>query len=58
MPQDFSKDYSENFKLIDNALRVDASFDIVCRNIFFAQKRARLYFVDGLVKDDAMIKII
>ncbi len=58
MPQDFSKDYNKNIDIINSALRVDSSFDIVCRNIFFAQKRARLYFVDGLVKDDAMIKII
>lgn len=58
MPQDFSKNYENNIALIDSALRVDASFDIVCRNFFFANKRAKLYFVDGLVKDDSMVKVI
>ncbi len=58
LPQDFTKKFDDNIALIDKALRVDASFDIVCRNFFFAQKRAKLYFVDGLVKDDSMVKVI
>ncbi len=58
MPQNFSDNYAENVRLLDTALRVDASFDIVCRNVFFAGRNAKLYFVDGLVKDDAMIKIL
>ncbi len=56
--QDFSKNYEENIKLIDKELRVDASFDIVCRSFVFAEKRAKLYYIDGLVKDDSMVKVI
>lgn len=52
------KDYEENIKTLDSLLRVTDSFDIVCRNFVFAQKRAKLYFIDGLVKDDAMVKVI
>ncbi|MBR2957992.1 MAG: spore germination protein, partial [Clostridia bacterium] len=58
MPQDFSKDYKHNIQLIDSRLRVTESFDIVCRNFEFAKKQAKLYFVDGLVKDDSMVKVI
>ena len=53
-----TKDYEQNIKLLDNELRVNDSFDIVCRNFVFAEKRAKLYFIDGLVKDDSMVKVI
>ena len=58
LPQDFSKDFKSNIELIDSRLRVNESFDIVCRNFEFAQRKAKLYFVDGLVKDDSMVKVI
>ena len=58
MAQDFSNNYDENINTIDNALRVNESFDIVCRNFVFAQRKAKLYFIDGLVKDDSMVKVI
>ena len=58
LPQDFTKEYKNNIELLDNALRVKESFDIVCRDFFFAEKTARVYFVDGLVKDDSMVKVI
>ena len=56
--QDFTKDYESNISLIDKELRVDKSFDIVCRNFVFAEKKAKLYYIDGLVKDDSMVKVI
>lgn len=56
--QNFTKDYESNISLIDKELRVDKSFDIVCRNFVFAEKRAKLYYIDGLVKDDSMVKVI
>lgn len=58
MSADFTKNYDDNIEIIDRALRVNESFDIVCRNFVFAQKRAKLYFIDGLVKDDSMVKVI
>lgn len=56
--QNFTKDYESNISLIDKELRVDKSFDIVCRNFVFAEKKAKLYYIDGLVKDDSMVKVI
>lgn len=58
MANDFTSDYEKNLQIIDNALRVNESFDIVCRNFVFADKRAKLYFIDGLVKDDSMVKVV
>lgn len=56
--QSFTNDFEKNITLIDNALRVNDSFDIVCRNFVFAERRAKLYYIDGLVKDDSMVKVI
>ncbi len=56
--QSFTEDYKKNIELIDDELRVNESFDIVCRNFVFAEKKAKLYFIDGLVKDDSMVKVI
>ncbi len=39
-------------------LHYDKSFDIVERQIKIADKNAALYFVDGLIKDDIMEKIL
>lgn len=58
MPQDFTNNFENNTALADSALRITESFDIVCRNLLFAGKRAKLYFVDGLVKDESMVKVI
>lgn len=53
-----TKSYEQNIKTLDTQLRVNESFDIVCRNFVFAQRKAKLYFIDGLVKDDSMVKVI
>ncbi len=55
---ELTKDYEQNISILDTQLRVNDSFDIVCRNFVFAQRRAKLYFIDGLVKDDSMVKVI
>ncbi len=43
---------------ISGALRCDKSFDLVVRDLEFAGSSAKLYFADGLVKDETMVKII
>lgn len=58
MEQSLTNDFNKNIEILDSALRVNESFDIVCRNFIFAQKKAKLYFIDGLVKDDSMVKVI
>ena len=50
--------FEQNCALLDEALRVNSSFDLVTRNLIIADKRARLYFVDGMTKDDSMTKLM
>ena len=56
--QNLTADYIENCKMLDEILRIDASFDLVGRTIVTGSRRAKLYYVDGLIKDDSMVKIV
>jgi len=53
----FSGDYGRNMAEMDRALRLDASFDLATRDLLLAGKRARLYFVEGFVKSDTLLRI-
>ena len=44
--------------MLDDAMRLDKSFDIVARNIKSASRNVRIYFVDGLIKDEILVKLI
>lgn len=52
------KDIQSNIKLMDKLLRADESFDILRRDIIICNKKARIYAIDGLVKDTVMGKIM
>ena len=54
----FTASFEQNCTLLDEALRVDNSFDLVTRNLIVAEKRARLYFIDGMTKDESMTKLM
>lgn len=51
-------DYAENTRRMDDRLRVSESFDVIGRNMTVGNRQARLYFIDGFVKDDLMEKIM
>jgi len=53
-----SSDFDKNIDFLDSHLRIDASFDIVGRNILIGDKKAKLYFIDGFIKDDIMERIM
>ncbi len=53
-----SQDYNDNIRKLDEALRLDKSFDLVGRCVKAGSKNVKLYFVDGLVKDEILVKII
>ena len=53
-----SSDFDKNIDFLDSHLRIDASFDIVGRNILTGDKKAKLYFIDGFIKDDIMERIM
>lgn len=53
-----TKDYDSNVKNIKKALRIDESFDLLCRNIKIKSKDANMIFIDGFAKDDILEKIM
>lgn len=48
----------ENCRLLLHRLNHDNSFDLIARNIFIKERAATLYFIDGLIKDEVMEKIM
>ena len=54
----FTKDLTHNLKLTDSLLRADESFDIIRRDIVIGGHKARIYSIDGLVKDAVMGKMM
>lgn len=53
-----SRDLEKNVKLLNEALGVGKSFDVICRRLHYAGKDFALYFVDGLAKDDILLQIM
>lgn len=58
MKKTFSAEYAVNIAMLDRILRLDASFDIVGRDIKIDKRNAKIYFVDGFCKDDLMEKVM
>ena len=54
----FTTDYNTNLNILSSALRSDKSFDLVKRELVISDRRAELFFVDGLLKDDIAEKIL
>lgn len=52
------KKYLDSIKTLDTKLRVSASFDLGTRDFVFGTKDARIYFTQGLVKDEIMERIL
>lgn len=48
----------ENMEYFHAKLRVDQSFDIICRTLTVGERSACIYFIDGFVKDDIMEKLL
>jgi len=54
----FSQNFEESRDALRALLRADASFDMLTREVLMNGKRAELYFVDGMVQDDTLDKIL
>lgn len=52
------ENFSKVLEKYNEALRVEESFDVVNREFMIAGKNACLYFVDGMIKDDTMQKLL
>jgi len=54
----FTSSYEDNKSLLVNLLRCDRCFDIIERNIILSKKNAVIFYVNGLVKDEIMEKLM
>lgn len=54
----FSKQLSENMEYFHTKLNLDKNFDVVYRVARIGGKNACIYFVDGLTKDDVLMKVL
>lgn len=54
----FSSDYQKNKKELDERLRIDESFDLICKDTMVADRKACFYFIDGFTKDEMMQKLL
>ena len=53
-----TKDYKSNIEKTKRALRIDESFDLLCRDIKIKSRKANMIFIDGFAKDDILEKIM
>ena len=54
----FNSNIKNNITVLDKLTRANESFDIVKRIIKINKKKTALYFIDGLLKDDIMEKLM
>lgn len=54
----FTTDYNTNLQVLSDALRSEQSFDLVKRELVITNRRATMFFIDGLLKDDITEKIL
>ena len=54
----FSSDYQQNKKDLKQALRIEESFDLICKDTMIGGRHACFFFVDGLTKDEVMQKLL
>ena len=58
MEKNFSAEYGSVVAMLDRDLRLNASFDIVGREIKIDKRNAKLYFIDGFCKDEILEKVM
>lgn len=58
MANTVSTSLKENKARMDDILAINNSFDVIGRDMIIAGKEARLYFIDGFLKDDIMQKLM
>ena len=51
-------DFDANVALADRVLRVRESFDLIRKDLAIGQARMTLYYIDGLIKDGVMQKLM
>ncbi|MBR3645403.1 MAG: spore germination protein [Lachnospiraceae bacterium] len=47
-----SRNISKTISNIDNTIKVDVNFDILRKDFYISEKRAALYYINGMVRED------
>ncbi|TYP54270.1 spore germination protein [Thermosediminibacter litoriperuensis] len=55
---DVCKNLEKNLQYLQEKLGIGQSFDVISRPLIIAGKNASLIFIDGLVKDEVMLRIL
>ncbi|MDO5416877.1 MAG: spore germination protein [Lachnospiraceae bacterium] len=55
---DFSTDFSNNIQHFKTTLHVEECFDVVYRVVEIGGRKGCLFFVDGMTKDEVLLKIL
>ncbi len=53
-----SASFEENIRYMNEILPVKESFDMIRREIMIGGKTSVFYYIDGFIKDEAMLKIM
>lgn len=56
--QALTADFAKNTAYLDEALRVDKSFDLIRRSVKVGEDDLVLYYIDGFIKDDVMLRLM
>ena len=54
----FSSNYPQNKKDLNQALGTSKSFDLICKDTMIGGKKACIFFVDGMTKDEILQKLL
>lgn len=57
-PKKFSTSFEQNICYMNQTLPVKESFDIIRRDMEIGEKSAVFYYIDGFIKDEAMLKLM
>lgn len=50
--------FKDNIRMLDGRLRLKENFDIVGKDLVIGERKARMYLVDGFIKDEVMEKVM
>lgn len=56
--QNIHPSLAENRSCINNLLPIQESFDLIRRDMIIGGRDGSFYFLDGMIKDDAMVKVM
>ena len=54
----FLCDYQKKKNELKQALHIDKSFDLICKDTMIGARKACIFFVDGLTKDEVLQKLL